>query len=126
MNSRMDQAWQLERELWEATTSGEAAAFYTRHMTTDGYVVLPTGIVDRLELISRWGDKPAMTNVELSEPRMGLVDGESVLISYGVTAHSEWLPNYQAHITALYTWSGGEWALAFRQHTPVGEHAFPF
>jgi hypothetical protein len=122
----MDQAWRLERESWEAVSSGAAGAFYAHHMTTDGFIVLPGRTVDRNELILRWEKHEPLDSYELSEPRMVLVDGESVLISYRVAAEGAWLPGYRAQITSLYTWVGKEWALAFRQHTPDSEDPFPF
>ena len=39
----MDQAWELERGFWEEMASGDAGGFYKRHMTADGFVVLPNG-----------------------------------------------------------------------------------
>jgi hypothetical protein len=122
----MDEAWRLEQELWEAVSSGGASAFYARHMTADGFVVLPGAVVERHELIMRWETQPPLREYSLSEPRMVLVDGSSVLITYRVIADGDWLPDYHAQITALYTWIGGEWALAFRQHTPDSDLPFPF
>jgi len=122
----MDEAWRLEQELWKAASSGAVSTFYARHMTADAFVVIPGQVLDRHELIMRWDKHAPLASYELSEPRLVMVDGESVLITYRVTADGEWLPNYRAQITALYTWSGGEWALAFRQHTPDGEAVFPF
>jgi hypothetical protein len=122
----MDQAWRLEQELWEAVRSGNAGSFYAHHMTADGFIVLPGVVLDRHELINRWETHAPLTRYSLSEPRLVLVDGDSVLITYRVDADGEWLPNYRAQITALYTWVGGEWALAFRQHTPDSPTPFPF
>ncbi len=122
----MDQAWAMEQELWEAlSTPGGAGNFYSRHMTTDGFVVIPGAVLDRNELVSNWNRQEPLREYQLSEPRLVLVDGDSVLITYRVAADGEWLPDYHAQVTALYTWSGGEWALAFRQHTPDND-AFPF
>lgn len=122
----MDEAWRLEQELWQAVSTGAGSAFYARHMTADGFIVLPGGVIDRHDLIMGWETQAQLREYTLSEPRLVMVDGDSVLITYRVVADGEWLPNYQAQITALYTWVGGEWALAFRQHTPDGKRAFPF
>ena len=122
----MDEAWRLEQELWKAVSSGGASTFYARHMIADGYIVLPGAVIDRHELIMQWDSQTPLREYSLSEPRMVLVDGGSVLITYRVNADGEWLPDYHAQITALYTWVGGEWALAFRQHTPDGDKPFPF
>ena len=43
----MDQAWELEQEFWTEAGQGSASRFYERHMITDGYVVLPSGVVSR-------------------------------------------------------------------------------
>jgi hypothetical protein len=122
----MDEAWRLEQELWQAVSSGGAGAFYARHMTTDGFVVLPGAVINRNELILRWEHHDPLREYALSGQRLVMVDGDSVLITYRVAADGEWLPNYHAQVTALYTWSGGEWALAFRQHTPDSPAPFPF
>jgi len=118
----MDQAWKLEQHFWQELSEGRAAGFYARHMTSDGYVVLPTGVVDRDQLIARWEGHEPLT-YELSEPRLLLVDG-SVLVHYHATADGSWLPNYRAWVTSLYIWEGSGWSLAFRQHTPEGQFAF--
>jgi hypothetical protein len=122
----MDEAWRLEQELWQAVSTGRGGAFYARHMTADGFIVLPGAVIDRHELMLRWDKHEPLREYSLSEPRLVMVDGDSVLITYRVIADGEWLPNYRAQISALYTWIGGEWALAFRQHTPDGDHPFPF
>jgi len=95
-------------------------------MTADGFVVLPGTVMERRDLIMNWESQAPLREYTLSEPRLVMVDGDSVLITYRVDADGEWLPDYHAQITALYTWSGGEWALAFRQHTPDGDQSFPF
>ena len=120
----MDQAWALERSFWEETSAGNAGAFYRRSMITDGYVVLPSGPVSRDELIVKWGQHEPIRSYELSEPRMTLVDGGNVLISYRVQVEADWLPSYAAWMTALYTWEGAGWALAVRTHTPITPFAF--
>lgn len=120
----MDQAWELEQEFWEELSAGTASNFYQRHMITEGYVVLPSGVVSRDELISRWSQHAAVTKYELSEPRFMLVDGANVMINYHVTMDADWLHDYSAWMTAFYTWVGAGWALAARTHTPAA--AFPF
>ena len=121
----MDRAWQLERESWEAVSSGKGGDFYARRMTSDGFIVVPGRVVDRQELIARWNRSAQAAQVKLSEPRMVPVDGGTLLISYAVSAEGVGL-SYRARITSLYILEGPEWALAFRQHTPDGEAPFPF
>jgi|SRR4051812_13782207 hypothetical protein len=121
----MDQAWKLEQELWHAAANGQASDFYREHMTTDGFLVVPNGMVHRQQLITEWDERDPLTSYELSEPHMMLVDGESVLIAYGVRAEGTWLGSYRARVSALYTWSGRGWALVFRQHTPESDLPVP-
>jgi hypothetical protein len=120
----MDQAWELEQEFWKETSVGNAGGFYQRHMIAEGYVVIPSGVVSRDELIAKWNQHLPVTSYELSEPRFTLVDGSNVVLNYHVRMSADWLPDYAAWMTALYTWEGAGWALAVRTHTP--EAAFPF
>ena len=120
----MDQAWALEQDFWVDAQAGDAAGFYRRHMIADGYVVLPSGVVSRNELVSKWAQHAPVLEYQLSEPRLTLVDGGNVLVSYHVAMNSDWLPDYRAWMTALYTWEGSGWSLAVRTHTPTA--AFPF
>jgi hypothetical protein len=122
--TRVDEAWKLEQEFWRDVSSGNAGAFYRRHLIADGFVVLPNGVVTRDELITKWNDHEPVRTYELSEPRFTLIDGGTVAISYHVTLDADWLRDYDAWMTALYTWEGSGWALVFRSHTPAG--AFPF
>jgi hypothetical protein len=115
----VDQAWQLEQESWAAAASGEAAAFFAKVMTGDAFVVLPGRILERDDVIGRWADDlTPWRSYELGTPRLVLLDGDTVAVSYRVTASSDEEPDYRAQVTSMYTWVGGGWALAFRQHTP--------
>jgi hypothetical protein len=120
----MDQAWQLEQDFWKESSVGNAGSFYRRHMIADGYVVVPSGVFSRDELIARWDKHDPVTGYELSEPRFTLLDGSTVVISYHVKMDADWLRGYSAYMTATYTWEGAGWALAVRTHTPVAEFSF--
>jgi hypothetical protein len=120
----MDEAWKLEQEFWQEASAGTPGNFYQRHMITDGYVVIPSGVVSRDELTSKWSQHRPVTAYELSEPRFTLLDGPNVIINYHVGMDAEWLPQYSVWMTAVYTWEGKGWALATRAHTPAGP--FPF
>ena len=122
--SIVDQAWALEERFWEASKHGDVTGFYAQHMTSDGFVVLPSRIMSRDDLIAGWDGRKAFTSVELSEPTYTLVEGGNVVITYHVTANADWLPNYTAFMTVVYTWLPGGWALVCRSHTPRGD--FPF
>ena len=121
-----DEAWELEREFWAAVGTGDAGGFYRRYMTSDGFVVVPGALVDRQDLITRWDGHQPLRSYQLDEPRTLVVNGESILVSYSVVADADWIPDYRARVTALYTREGNGWALTFRQHTPHPAEPFPF
>jgi hypothetical protein len=120
----MDEAWKLEQEFWREASAGTAGSFYQRHMITEGYVVIPSGVVSRDELASTWSQHRPIPTYELSDPRFALLDGPNVIISYHVDMDVDWLPQYSAWVTAVYTWEGNGWALATRAHTPAGPFSF--
>lgn len=113
----MDQAWALEEEFWEAGATGRVSEFYAKVLTTDAFVVIPTGRLLRDDLLHTWQDRSPWDRYELSERHAQLVNGETVLLTYRVTASSKDTPDYRARVSSLYTWITG-WALVFRQHTP--------
>jgi hypothetical protein len=113
----MDQAWALEEEFWQAGASGRTAEFYAKVLTSDAYVVVPSGILLRDDLLHMWHERAPWDRYELLERRGQLVNGETVLLSYRLVASSLSTPDYRARVSSLYTWVSG-WALVFRQHTP--------
>ncbi|GAA0220768.1 nuclear transport factor 2 family protein [Cryptosporangium japonicum] len=120
----MDQAWKLEQQYWQDVAAGDTAGFYARYLTVDGYVVLSDGVLTRDALVAGQERPGPLRDVTLSEPRMLLLEGPGLLVTYSVAAIGDGTPGYRARITSLYTWHGHEWALVLRQHTPDGPHAF--
>jgi hypothetical protein len=114
----------MEESFWEASVKGDATGFYARHMTTDGFVVLPNRILTRDDLVTGWGDKQALRSYELSQPAYTLIEGGNVIITYEVSVEADWLTGYEAYVTVVYTWLPGGWALVCRSHTPKTD--FPF
>jgi hypothetical protein len=114
----MDEAWRLERESWTAASAGEAEGWFARVMTSDAFVVLPGQVLNREDVLKRWSVQAPWVEYSLGTPRLVLVDGQTCLVSYRVSARDPENGEYRALVTSLYTWVGGGWALAFRQHTP--------
>lgn len=117
----MDQAWALEEDFWRAGTTGDVARYYARVLAADAYVVVPGGILDRHDLVRQWEDRPPWTRYDLSERRMVLVNGETVVMTYRVEAHDHGGTVYKARVSSVYVWAGRTWALALRQHTPEAD-----
>jgi hypothetical protein len=114
----MDQAWALEKEFWDASTSGDVAAYYARVLTADAFVVVPGDVLDRDRLMLLWDSRAPFESYELTQSRVVLVNGETVVLSYRVDAKDPAGEVYRARVSSVYVWSGGGWALAMRQHTP--------
>jgi ketosteroid isomerase-like protein len=114
----VDQAWQLEQDSWAAVAAGDAATFFAKTMTDDAFVVVPDAVLGRNELVARLQGPPSWQRYALADERLVLLDGETVLVSYRVTTDGDDVPGYRGHVTTMYRWLDGGWALAFRQHTP--------
>lgn len=118
----MDEAWRLEEEFWQAGASGRVHAYYARVLTSDAFVVIPGEVLTREELMRQWDHRSPWDSWTLYDRRTALVNGETVVLSYRVTARSADVPLYRAHVSSVYTWVG-QWALALRQHTPEPDEA---
>ena len=116
----MDQAWVLEEDFWRAGSAGgdDVQAYYARVLTSDAFVVIPGQRLAREQLLRNWDHRAPWDSVELEDRHTVLVNGETVALTYRVSASSPDTPKYQARITSVYSWEGDGWALAFRQHTP--------
>jgi hypothetical protein len=118
----MDQAWQLEEDFWRAGSAGGAdvRAYYARVLTSDAFVVVPGQVLAREELLRQWDDRAPWERYAIEDRRTVLINGETVLLSYRVSASSHDTPTYAARVSSVYSWEGG-WVLAFRQHTPEAD-----
>jgi hypothetical protein len=116
----MDETWELEEDFWRAgaTDADSVQAYYARVLTSDAFVVAPDQVLVREQLLRQWDAREPWTSYELDDRREVLVNGQTVVLSYHVTASSPDVPHFDARVTSVYTWVGG-WALAFRQHTPA-------
>jgi hypothetical protein len=113
----VDQAWKLEEEFWTAGVEGRVPAYYARVLAADAFVVVPGHVLVREDLLRQWDNRAAWADYTLSEQRIVLVNGETVVLTYRVNAKQVDGDDYRARVSSMYTWVGG-WVLAFRQHTP--------
>jgi hypothetical protein len=114
----VDEAWKLEVEFWEAGAAGRIHEYYARVLAADAFVVVPGKVMVREDLLNIWDDRAAWEHYDLTEQRIVLVNGETVAITYAIKARQIGGFTYRARVSSMYTWVGGGWALAFRQHTP--------
>jgi uncharacterized protein DUF4440 len=118
----VDQAWKLEEEFWAAGVEGRVPAYYARVLAADAFVVVPGHVLDREDLLRQWDNRAAWADYTLSEQRIVLVNGETVVLTYRVNAKQVDGDTYRARVSSMYTWVSG-WVLAFRQHTPDPDFA---
>lgn len=118
----MDEAWKLEEEFWRAGSSGRDSvrAYYARVLTSDAFVVVPGQVLAREELLRQWDHRSPWERYVIDDRRTVLVNGQTVVLSYRVSASGPETPRYDARVSSVYTWESG-WALAFRQHTPTDD-----
>src|SRR5690348_1971195 len=116
----MDKAWVLEEDFWRAGSEGaeQVQSYYARVLTSDAFVIVPGQKLAREQLLRQWDSRAPWTDVVLDDRHTVLVNGETVLLSYRVSASSPDTPKYEARVSSVYSWEGDNWALAFRQHTP--------
>jgi hypothetical protein len=122
----MDEAWKLEEEFWRAGSAGRDSvrAYFSRVLTSDAFVVVPGQVLAREELLRQGDGSVPWDQVAIDDRRTVLVNGQTVVLSYRVSASSPQAPRYDARVSSVYTWESG-WALAFRQHTPASDDEEP-
>jgi hypothetical protein len=113
----VDEAWQLEEGFWKAGTSGAVQDYYAMVLAADAFVVVPGRVMSRDDLLRQWDDRAPWTEYALTERRIVLVNGETVVLSYCVAARDAEDREYRARVSSVYTWVA-RWVLAFRQHSP--------
>jgi hypothetical protein len=113
----VDEAWDLEESFWKAGTAGGVQDYYAKVLAADAFVVVPGRVLLRDDLLRQWDDRPPWTEYALTERRTVLVNGETVVLSYCVSACDAEGRAYRARVSSVYTWVA-RWVLAFRQHTP--------
>ena len=121
----MDRAWQIEQESWSSLAAGAGpGGWASKYMASDGFVVIPSRVVSRDDLVNGWSDKPSLQNWTASEPDFTIVEGGNLVIRYEIELDAEWLFKYEGFVTALYAAGVPDWTLICRVHTPKGD--FPF
>jgi hypothetical protein len=116
----MERAWEIEREFWSDSATSGPLGWVAKYMASDGFVVMPSGVLSRDALVIGWQDRPLLRSWSVSEPVFTMVEGGNLVISYEARLDAEWLPDYEAFVTALYIYESVEWSLICRAHTPKG------
>lgn len=108
----------LERDGWDALTTGHAREFYDDVLTREAVMVFPFGAMERDDAIDgmaesrRWRDY-SLDHVEVHELGAGLA-----VVTYHVHAERDEEDPYDAMLASTYVRSRGGWRMMLHQQSP--------
>jgi hypothetical protein len=114
----MDQAWQMEEELWHAGVGGGLPDYYARVMAADAVVIGPEGRRDKDELLRDWHDYPSLIGWTMEDRHDNLINGETAVLTYRITVSRSDGIKYTGWVSSVYTWIG-HWVHCLRHHSPA-------
>lgn len=111
----------LERGVWNALVSGDAAA--DRAALADGFVgVYPTGFAGADDHAGQLAAGPTVASYQLHEARMLSVADGHVMLSYRAVYRRPGADEAEEmYVSSLWSRSENRWVNVFSQDTPVGD-----
>lgn len=109
----------LERQVWEALRTGDAAADAAL-LSADFLGVYPSGFAGRAEHVAQIGDGPGLGRYSLSDARMIVVSDEAALLCYEAVYARPGAAEARMLVSSLWMRRGGARVNVFSQDTPVG------
>ena len=109
----------VEREGWEALSSGRGGAYYREHLADNALMAFPFGVMTRDEAIAAMESAPPWASFELKDPRVVELTEDSGVVVYAVEARREGQEPYSAVVSSTFVRRDGVWKLAFHQQTPA-------
>ena len=109
----------LEREGWEALSSGRGGEYYREHLADNALMAFSFGVMTRDEAIAAMESAPPWASFELKDPRVVELTEDSGVVVYAVEARREGQEPYAAVVSSTFVRHDGAWKLAFHQQTPA-------
>ena len=109
----------VEREGWEALSSGRGAAYYREHLTDDALMAFSFGVMTRDAAIEAMESAPPWESYEMKDARVVELTEDSGVVVYAVEARRAGQEPYSAVVSSTFVRRDGEWKLAFHQQTPA-------
>jgi hypothetical protein len=109
----------LEREGWNALSSGAGGAYYREHLTDDALMAFPFGVLGREATIAAIESAPPWETFEIRNPRVVALGAGAGIVVYEVTAQRAGQEPYTAVISSTFVRDGDGWKLAFHQQSPA-------
>jgi len=108
----------LEREGWEALSSGRGGAYYGEHLTDNAVMAFSVGVMTRQEVIAAMESAPPWSSYELIDPHVVALTDDVGVVVYRVSAQRAGDEPYSAVISSTFVRHAAGWKLAFHQQTP--------
>jgi hypothetical protein len=109
----------LEREGWEALSSGQGGMYYREHLTENALMAFAFGVMTRQEAIEAMHSASPWSMFEIHDPRVVALTADSGVLAYRAVAQRSGEAPYFAFISSTFVRVGGAWKLAFHQQTPA-------
>ena len=110
----------LERTVWEALVSGDAAAD-AANVSADFVGVYPAGFAGRDEHGGQLSNGPTVTEYEIARARTLEVAPGHVMLMYLARYRRPSASSFdEMYVSSLWSQQGGRWLNVFSQDTPVG------
>ena len=111
----------LERSVWDALVSGDAAADEAA-LAEDFLGVYPSGFADRADHAGQLAGGPSITGYAISEERLDVIAADAFLLSYRAIFARARTPDEteEMFVSSLWRLRGGRWVNTFSQDTPAG------
>ena len=109
----------LERQVWEALATGDAAAD-TALLSHDFVGVYPTGFADRSDHAAELHDGPTVSDYEISNETLLRLTDDHVVLSY--EARYRRTPDGDdetMYVSSIWSHRDGTWVNTFSQDTPA-------
>ena len=110
---------ELEREGWEALSSGRGGEYYREHLADTALMAFSFGVMTRDQAIAAMESAPPWASFEMKDPRVVELTEDSGVVVYAVEARREGQEPYSAVVSSTFVRQDGAWKLAFHQQTPA-------
>jgi hypothetical protein len=109
----------LEREGWDALSSGRAGEYYREHLAENALLAFPFGVMTREEAIDAMESASPWSMFEIHDARVVALTPDSGVLAYRAVAQRSGEAPYFAIVSSTFVRVGGAWKLAFHQQSPV-------
>lgn len=106
----------LEEQFWRG-----GADVYRRNLADAALMVFaPMGVLERDAIIASIEGGQRWDDVAFTDVRYLRLGGDACVVTYRAVARRAGEAAYEALVSSVYQRHGGDWKLAFHQHTPAG------